>query len=166
MKEKSDLVRRLAMDVLGGSFLRMAKLLADVQEFSPDDFNAVAEILGVSRRQAYYLAKIHRAYHGLGVDEGQLVNIGWTKLQILADHINEDNCEVLLNMAETSTVRELIMVMRDEMPIDGTRCVILYLEPAQYEIFSKAVLAHGGQLLSGGLSGKEAALTKALEKTV
>lgn len=151
---------------LGDSFLRIAKYFREIQDFAPERFDEVATLVGISRRRAFYYAKIDRTFSSLGVDEDRLCVIGWTKLTILADHINNSNYEQLLDLAEECTVRELSILMRDGVPIDGTRCVLLYLEPPAYKLFEQAILTFGGKKVGRGLVNKEQALTQALEKSL
>jgi hypothetical protein len=92
--------------------------------------------------------------------------IGWTKLALLAEHITSANSDQLLDLAETSTVRELTLLLRDELPVPGERCVVLYLGPVHYKTFENAVLAYGGKKVGRGLVDKEDALLKALNKSL
>jgi hypothetical protein len=108
------------------------------------------------------LARIDRQFHTLGVGENRLYAIGWPKLRLLGDHIPEANREQLLKLAETCTARELELKMRNVEPVDGTRCVNLYFEPAEYEVFTATILSHGGLKSGRGLTGQEKALIKAL----
>lgn len=65
-------------------------------------------------------------------------------------------------MAELSTVRELKLFLKQQFPIPGTRSVLLYLEPDQYDVFEKVLLAHGAIKVGRGLIDKEQALIHAL----
>jgi hypothetical protein len=145
---------------LGDNFIRIARHFRIIQEHTPERFAEVAKLVGISRRRAYYYAKVARVFDG--VDENRLCFIGWTKLKVIADHINNSNKDQLLDLAEDCTVRELEILMRNGMPIDGTRAVLLYLEPHDYELFEKAVLSFGGKKVGRGLIDKEEALIKAL----
>lgn len=156
----------ITAEYLGDSFLRIARYFREVQDFAPDKFREVAKLVGASRRRAFYLAKIDRTFSSLGVNEDRLCVIGWTKLTILADHINSSNYEQLLDLAEECTVRELSILMRDGVPIDGTRCVLLYFEPPAYKLFEQAILAFGGKKVGRGLMNKEEALRRALTKSL
>ena len=153
-------------EFLGSSFWRIARYFAELQEHAPDRLPVVAKLVKIGRRKAYHYARIYRAFSNLGVDEERLDLIGWTKLALLSEHINSSNCDYLLDLAETSTVRELTLLLRDELPVPGERCVILYLEPTDYEVFEKAVLTFGGSKTGRGLVNKEEALLKALTKSL
>jgi hypothetical protein len=108
------------------------------------------------------LARIDRTFRELEVDDCRLAAIGWTKLKLLANYIDGKNCTFLLDIAEKSTVRELSLIVRHEVPLLGTRCITLYLTPDQYEVFADAVIAHGAVKIGSGLANKEQALTDAL----
>lgn len=140
------------------NFLEMAAHFRQVQDNAPELFAVIAKLADVSLRKAYYLVSIDRTFGDLGVPRARLRAIGWSKLKMVIDLITTSNCEELLSMAEASTVREFGLLLRGREPISGTRCVTLYFEPAEYELFAAAVLANGGTKAGKGLVGKEAAL--------
>ncbi len=166
MSKPSDPKGQVTADHMGWSFMRIAKYFREIQDYAPDQFAEIAKLVGVSLRRAYYYAKIDRAFSSLNIDENRLAFIGWTKLKVIADHIDASNFEQLLDLAQASTVRELKILMQEGVPVDGTRCVILYLEPVDYELFEKAVLAFDGKKTGRGLVDKEEALIKALAKSL
>ncbi|WP_439543377.1 hypothetical protein [Hyphomicrobium sp.] len=166
MSKPSDPRGQVAADHMGDSFLRIAKYFREIQDNAPEQFAEIAKLVGVSLRRAYYYAKIDRAFSSLDIDENRLAFIGWTKLKVIADHVDGSNFQLLLDLAQASTVRELKILMQDGVPVDGTRCVILYMEPLEYEVFEQALLASGASKAGRGLIDKEAALVKALTKHV
>lgn len=148
--------------IVSHEFLSIARHLATVQETHPDQFRLVAKAMGIGLRKAYYLASIFRKFSLLAVDPKRLESIGWTKLQIIADHIDVTNFEDLLQLAEQSTAHELSVIAKGKYPFPGTRCVILYLSVQQYAIFATALKANGALQSGKGLADKEEALIKAL----
>lgn len=156
----------IAADLKRRRFWRAAKFFRTLQDTDPSDVGGVAQLIGVSRRQAFYLAKVHRVFSELGVDGVRLESIGWTKLKVVVDRIDSKNCELVLEMAENCTVRQVSFFVRDKFPVPGERCVTLYFTPNQHGVFETAVLAHGGTKSGKGLMGKEAALIKALLKSL
>lgn len=152
-------------DIIGDDFLQAAKYFRKLQDEAPEKFASVAKHCGIDRRTAYYWAQIDRTFEALGVDEMRLSRIGWTKLQIIAKHIDQENCESLLTIAETCSARDVALMMRGEKPVKGTRVVLLYLKPRQYKIFATTVLEHGAKKMGSGLVNKEAALIAALSNT-
>lgn len=151
-----------AADWAGDGFLLAARRLREIQDKKPEAFAAVAQYLGVRLRKAYYLAQIDRTFDSLGVNGKRLAAIGWSKVRLLCDHVTPDNVEDLLGLAELSTVRELKLFLKQQFPIPGTRSVLLYLEPDQYDVFEKVLLAHGAIKVGRGLIDKEQALIHAL----
>lgn len=164
MSKPSYTKAEISADHLGDSFIRIARHFRDIQDHTPERFAEVAKLVGISLRRAYYYAKIARVFDG--VDQNRLCFIGWSKLKVIAEHVNKSNKEQLLDLAEDCTVRELTILMRNGMPIDGTRAILLYLEPHGYVLFEKAVLAFGGKKVGRGLVDKEEALIKALAKSL
>lgn len=151
-----------AAELKRGGFLRAAKFFRDLQDHAPSEFGPVANLVGVGKRKAYYLAQVHRVFSELGVDKKRLEALGWTKLKVLVHRIDESNCDQLLELAETCTARQLRFFVRDKLPVSGEKCVVLYFTPSQYAVFEGAVLDHGGEKAGKGLLRKEAALIKAL----
>ncbi|RUP07742.1 hypothetical protein [Hyphomicrobium sp.] len=151
-------------DLIGDEFLMKARYFRKVQVETPEQFDSIAKYCEVDRRTAFYWAEIGRVFGELDVDEKRLSAIGWTKAQIIAKYISQDNCEELLTLAEASSAHDLALLMRGQKPVKGTRVVTLYLKPRQYKVFSKVILAHGGSKNGNGLVNKEAALTSALSK--
>jgi len=151
-------------DLIEDEFLMKARYFRKVQDETPEKFASIAEQCGEDRRTAYYFAQIDRTFSQFDVDNKRLSRVGWTKLQLIAKHINQDNCEELLTIAEATSTHDLTLMMRGEKPVKGTRVVTLYLKARQYKIFSQAVLAHGGSKSGSGLANKETALIAALSK--
>lgn len=150
---------------MGDSFLRIARYFRQIQDEDPDQFAIVAKLLGVSTRRAYDLARIDRVFRSHGADENRLSAIGWSKLRLIANRVDKNNLESLLDLAETHSVFELTRLMRDEPLVDGVRYVVLYFEPVQYKVFAEAVLANGGAKSGKGLVGKEAAVIQLIKAT-
>jgi len=145
-----------------GSFLKAAKFFRSLQDHAPSEFGPVARLVGVGKRKAYYLAQVDRVFSTLGVEDLRLEALGWTKLKVLADHIDQSNCAQLLELAETSTARQLKFFVSDKLPVQGEKCVVLYFSPSQYAVFEQVVLDFGGEKAGKALLKKEVALIKAL----
>ncbi len=151
-------------DLIGDEFLQMARYFRKVQDETPEKFTSIADYCEVDRRTAYYLAQIDRTFSQFEISKLRLSQIGWTKLQIIAKYITQENCEELLTIAETSSAYDVALLMRGEKPVKGTRVVTLYLKARQYKIFSQILLANGASKSGNGLINKEAALMSALSK--
>jgi len=160
---KTKLITLLIED----DFLAAARLLREIQDETPEAFTTAAKSAGLGRRKAYALVQIERCFATLNVDRNLLHNIGWSKLQILCQHITLDNHQKLLALAQVCCAHELSSVLRDATYSVGKHCVVLYFSSKQYDVFQHAVLAHGGKKSSRGLTYKEMALVQALtEKAI
>lgn len=153
----------IAADLKRRRFLKVAKFFRTLQDNSPSEVGKIARLLGASRRRALYLAKVDRIFKELRVDDSRLERLGWTKLVVLVDHIDSANCEALLEMAEFCSVRQLKVLLRNELPVVGERCIVFYMTPAQYVVFEPAMLAHGAVKVGRGLINKEAALIQLIK---
>jgi hypothetical protein len=149
-------------DFAGNNFLEAARHFREVQDEAPELFGFVAQLSGISLRRAYALAAIHRTFYSLGIDHDYLRGLGWSKLQVIGPYITKANADHLLDLAEHHTVYELTRLMRSEKLHPGSRCVQLYFNPKQYDIFKKAILAHGGKASGRALINQEEALIRAL----
>jgi hypothetical protein len=147
-------------------FIRAGKYLNLIHQEMPERFDSIVRLLGLGLRKAYYLIRIDEQFADLNVDSDRLVAVGWTKLQMIAPYVTKDTCEDLLLHAERYTARDLALKLKDKKIVSGVRSVLLYLSPAQYEIFSAALLANGAVRQKGGLRGKEKALIHALKSLI
>ncbi|HVU22154.1 MAG TPA: hypothetical protein VHE09_15600 [Rhizomicrobium sp.] len=165
---EQERVRKLENADMANSddLMDVARHLRQVLNDRPDEFLTVAKQLGIARRKAYYYVEIDRAFERLGVDRRRLNRIGWTKLRLVASHINTRNCERLLKLAEQNSTYSLArLIINDEIDAGAkVHAVLLHLSPEQYEVFRDVLEAHGAKAAGGGLSEKEQALTKALMK--
>lgn len=153
----------ITVDLKRRRFLKAAKFFRILQDTEPSRIGEIAKLIGVSKRRCLYFAKVDRIFRGLGLDESRLERLGWTKLVVLVDHIDSANCEALLEMAEFCSVRQLKVLLRNELPVVGERCVVFYLPPAQHAVFEAAMLAHGAVKVGRGLINKETALIQLIK---
>ena len=148
---------------IGDRFLRLAWALRDLQDEQPDIFLKVADLVGLSRRKAYALARIARQFDG--VPEERLYFIGWTKLVIVGRYLTDDNLEHLLQLAQQNTAHDLEVLLRGEVPIEGAKVVQLYLSPNDYQRLRAALIKHGAVQSGNGLIKMEAALMALVDQT-
>lgn len=149
---------------LGMTIFEVAEYLTWIKEKKPDFLSFEAKKFGFGRRTTYYLLKVYERFETLGIDPNQLSKIGWTKLAILADYIDQANRKDLLRLAEKYTARELQGVLQGIEPVQGTRCVVFYLAPKDYETLESILVKHGAIKSGHGLVGKEPALIRALRQ--
>jgi hypothetical protein len=145
------------------NFLPLGRILSQLRAEDPSRFHGFIKLSEVSRRKAYYLVAVARAFEGLDVPDARLAAIGWTKLQIIAPHVDAANLEGLLKLAETETVRELRRALSGLESQGKTRCVLLYFTLDEYAVIEKALVAHGAGKVGKALVDKEAALLKLVQ---
>ncbi len=140
------------------NFVKLGRLLRKLQVEDKDLFKQLIEESGLGRRKAYYFAEIARRFEGLPIKDAQLTAIGWSRAHIIGPHVTPSNWQELLTLAGQRTVRELKLIMKGGRPTPGTRCVLLYLKPTQYDRYARATVAHGGKVVGGSLKNRERAL--------
>ena len=155
---KAEMAAQLAEE----GFLEAAHFLRQVLDDAPDDFDQTCKLRGIGRRKAYYLAEIDRAFHNLNVDQKRLHRIGWTKLRLIAAHIDAATADAYLTLAEQRPAHELEKLMNNQPVHPKTHTVLLHLSPDQYQLFRKTVLKFGALPSGNGLFNKEEGLAKAL----
>lgn len=67
----------------------------------------VSEVLGLGYRKALYLVEIYTKFNKFGISSDKVALLGWTKAQVIASAMGQDNAEQLVELAETSTVSDL-----------------------------------------------------------
>jgi hypothetical protein len=117
----------------------------------------------MGRRKAYYLLQLGQRLKGLRLPEKRLSAIGWTKLQVISDHLTPQNAEELLAEAEECTTQELRVLMGGGSKAKR-RCVLLYFSPRQYRQLEEAILTNGGKRRGRGLVGKETAILRMVRR--
>ena len=147
-------------------FLPLARHLRKWQDTDPEYMPVVAALDGIGRRTAYALARIDRVFGHLPVSREQLLQIGWSKLAILAPYVDDANYQELLDLAEEVTSWELETLLRGGEVSAGTRCMILRLSPDQFDIVEQVLLKYGALRSGRGLVGKESALVNAFSKVL
>lgn len=150
------------VNILGDSFLRMAKSLRELQDNHPELFLKAAELAGIGRRKAYALARVARQFEG--VSEQRLHLIGWTKLMIIGRYLTDANREHLLQLAEQNTAHDLEVVLQGETPVEDARIVRFYLAPADYKRLRAVLTKHGAVPNGNGLTNMEAAMMALVAK--
>jgi len=139
-------------------FLDLARHLRDLLDADPSVFHDVVQKTGIGRRKAYYLVAVDKAFRKLKVPKQRLLNIGWTKLTLLANHITQDNSAQLLKMAETHNARELQQALEGQEVERDAKVVMLYFNDDDYAKFADALVKFGAKRARRGLSDKEQAI--------
>ncbi len=146
-------------------FLEIGKLLrAYYEELSEEDekgevLKALLKGAKISRRRAFYWMKIDKVFGQLDVPPQRLVDIGWTKLSLIAKQIDADNLEGWLKLAENNTADGLRALLKEqELPEHTLR---FKLTKKQYSVVAGTLLANGAYLTAGaGMGNKENALLR------
>jgi hypothetical protein len=146
------------------NFVELGRLLHYLQDHNPNLFKGVFTETALSRRKAYYLARLARQIEKLTIPDQLLIDVGWTKVAVIGLHLTKSNWKDLIKLAKQRTVRELKIIVEGGTPVPGTRCVLLYLKPRQYAIFAKAIVHNGGKENGVGLANKERALMNLIAK--
>lgn len=140
------------------NFVKLGRLLRKLQVEDKELFHQLIEETGISRRKAYYFAAIARQFEGIAISDAELGGIGWTRAEILGPHVTRSNWRAMLKLAQEHSARNLRIAVNGGTPVEGTRCVLLYFKPHQYERFAKAVAAFGGKVVGETLKNRERAL--------
>jgi hypothetical protein len=140
--------------------------LRQLLDRDPDLFQQIVKKGRLGRRKAYYLVEVSRKFAPLPIGPARLKKIGWTKLQIIGQHVTKDNVEELVSLAEQLNTKQLGRTMQGGQPSSKTHCVLMYFDPKQYAEFEEALLKNGAERSGRGIVGKEEALIKALRKAV
>lgn len=78
--------------------------------------------LGLSYRKAMYLAKTYASFCKVGLTSDQFASIGWSKAKELASVVTEENKDQLIEMAQNSTVVDLIDNIKESYSsVSGTQ---------------------------------------------
>jgi hypothetical protein len=164
IEELYDRALALSSDV-DDKFLELGRSLRQLLDRDPALFQQVVK-KRLGRRKAYYLVEVSRKFEPLPIGWPRLKKIGWTKLQIIGQHVTKDNVEKLVGLAEQLNTKQLGRKMQGEKPLSNAHCVLMYFSPKQYAEFEEALLKNGAETSGRGIVGKESALITALRKAV
>jgi hypothetical protein len=163
--ELYDRALALSSDV-EDTFLELGRSLRQLMDRDPGLFQQIVKKGRLGRRKAYYLVEVSRKFESLPINRARLKKIGWTKLQIIGQHVTKDNVEELVSLAEQLNTKQLGRTMQGDDPLGNAHCVLMYFDPNQYTEFEEALLKNGAERSGRGIVGKEEALIKALRKAV
>lgn len=149
---------------LDQSFMDLARVIRDLNDNDVEAFDQFVKTSGLGRRKAYYLIAIDKAFRKLNVSRDRLHKIGWTKVNILSNYVEEDNVNKLLDLAETCTVKELTSRLEGDDAKPATSPVLFYFTEKDRDYLLRALLKFGAGQSSRGLVGKEQALIKIIKK--
>lgn len=125
-------------------------------------FEICCKSAGIGKRKAFYLIEIDKVFGPLDIPMQRLTAIGWTKLSLMAKHVDPQKIEDWLKLGESNTVEELKLFLAGKEQLPNK--VHLRFNDKDYAVFSGTLLANGASLTpGGGISNKEQALIKIMQ---
>jgi hypothetical protein len=88
--ELYDRALALSSDV-EDKFLELGRALRQLLDRDPALFQQVVKKRGLGRRKAYYLVEVSRRFEPLPISRAKLKKVGWTKLQIIGQHVTRNS---------------------------------------------------------------------------
>ena len=79
------------------------------------------DMLGIKYRKAMYLTKIYARFNKHGIGSEVLAELGWTKCSYLVNVLDDDNVDELIELAKSSTSRDLQDTIRASYTKDGEK---------------------------------------------
>jgi hypothetical protein len=141
-------------------------VLRDTSRYT-GDFKRTVKNAELNLRQAYYLCEIVDQLRPFARYKERFEAIGWTKTQVIARGLNNQNLKERLALAEAkgNSTRKLPALMKGKTEPPEQRRVVLYFSIEDYGVFEKAVLQNGGSTAQrGNLVDKELALMALIKK--
>ena len=175
-KQTTTATRKLVKRFLESADERPIEFALALAKWAANDGGKVMDLARdrpAMRRRLYYLMEVGRWLMPLKLTMPRLAQIGWTKLQIVADHIKKHptmSASKALAYAETYTAAQLPAILKGgPEPLQGARthhAIMLRLTPAQYKVFEAVLLKHGAtkQKAGRGLVNKENAVTEVMRR--
>lgn len=154
------IIEKLSMEA-EQSFMALARLLRDLIDAESGAAQAICSATLLKKRRIYCLARIARVFDG-HVDDARLTAIGWTKLDVLAPHVNSENMEHLLRLAETNPPAVLLRLLAGAESLDGSHTIQFTFSSEEYAIYCRALVEAGATPKGRGHVGKENALVSIL----
>lgn len=143
------------------SFLDIAELMWELKQTDPDAFRTAWMALPMSERKTYALAKIGEIFDEYEHSRERLTRIGWTKLEMIAEHVTPKTIPMFLSLAERFTTRDLRRILHGKPALGKVNILQLALKEADYKVVVGMLVRYGAIQSTSGLTGKEEALVKA-----
>jgi hypothetical protein len=102
----------------------------------------------------------------LKIPKEKLLEVGWTRLQIVAKYVSKKNAEELITLAGSTQAKSLENKMKGKPA--RQKSVVLHFSPEQYDRYIQALFQHGAVKSKGGhgLQKKTNALMSILDKVL
>jgi hypothetical protein len=147
--------------------IELAEALWKAERQKPGSLKDIATETGMSLRKAYYLFELWDKFADLKVNRDLLVDVGWTKLAIVAKHLQPGMELAFLDLAQRNTAKELpAILLGGSQDLDKARSVQLRLTPTQYKTFEAVLRKFGAKSAKNGhgLVNKEKAIMRIVNK--
>jgi hypothetical protein len=151
--------KEMASDV-EDTFLDLGRMLRQLLDRDPELFQKIVQQTNLGRRKAYYLVEVSQAFDPLQVSRPRLKKLGWTKCALIAKHVNQDNVEEMLELAESMNSKQLERKLKGKTPINNAACVLMYFSKQQFKELEQALEKYGGTVTPRGIQNKEEALMR------
>lgn len=146
--------------------IELAEAIWVAEQQEPGSLKRIVDNTGLGLRKAYYLLGIWERFANQNISREVLVDVGWTKLSIIAKHPNEGIDEGWVDHGQRYTAKELEAFLLQGGPQDKPKAhsILLRLTPSQYKVFAAVLPKYGAKppKRGKGLVNKEQALTRAL----
>lgn len=164
-REKTLKNLRTLIEESRDQFWPVASFLHGIQARDTSWFPEAADAVGIGRRRAFTLTKIFTTFSRMSVPVTELELVGWTKLAVIAGHVDKNPAKLaeLLHMAKTLSSRDLNLKLGGATD-DASHTVLLTLNDVAFAKFEQYLLKFGAQRNGRGLSDKELALSKLLQR--
>jgi hypothetical protein len=144
-------------------FLELANALYAVRKLSSEAFKALYGQLKMQRRKAYCLTQIHEAFSAYPELHPRLIQIGWTKLGLIAKLVKPENMEELLEFAGLHSAAKMREIFANPNKGGSTFSVKLTFSAPEYVAFLQAITPRGAAKGAEQHTSLEAALLSALK---
>jgi hypothetical protein len=147
--------------------IELAEAIWKAETQEPGNLKEIVRETGMGLRKAYYLFEIWEEFADLDVKTQLFVEVGWTKLAIVAKHLKPGMRREFLDLARQHTAKELPAILEGgsrELP--KARTVQMRLTPTQYKIFESALRKFGAKPAKHGrgLVHQEKAVMRIINK--
>ena len=148
---------------LQSDFIEQGVRLRDALAQDKAAFDALARAEGLQQRKAYYLINIADTFERSKIPRHDLLEVGWTKLEMLRDRARDADFPELFSKVKSLPVPELRRVLAGGEAREERHVVQLYLSAEQFEVLAEVVDMFGGARVGRTLHKREEALTRALK---
>ena len=145
-------------------FLTIGEYIWRAHNELDEPMETIADRMGMGIRKAYYLAEVFDCFDRLPVPRDRLLSVGWKKLQMLSDIIDQDNFDELIELAAKNPVHRIKDVLDGVQYAGRKHALVLNFTDEQYNLFKDILLAHGAKpgARGRGLKDKEKAIENLL----